>query len=180
MHENKNSFILENNQNETKRETIKKIAGNQNNKKYTNSFIFQTFFILNFNASVLLFNFRFIIIYLIVIFLPIYLPHKIIVRKLNSNDNYISLFVNGKKKLDILNKNFNVTPDKILINGVAQNETGKTVYLNDQQLYNITIIFYSQILSSREMFKDLSSIKEIDFSNFDSSMINDSSYMFRG
>ena len=96
------------------------------------------------------------------------------------NHNYIVLTIKGTGDKDILYKNFNATPGQILINGIPQNYIGKKALSLTQYLNNIIIIFYTQISSTKEMFKDLNSIEEIDLSNFDSSIVNDSTSMFSG
>ena len=180
--ENKTNCLLKNNNiNGIKKGAKGNIGINKLNKKYIDQFNFLSFFIRNTILTLSSYNFRLIIIYKTIFSMNLYLSHNAMIRQLNfDNHNYIALTIKGTGDKDIIYKNFNSTPNQILINGIPQNYTGKkalglTRYLND-----ITIIFNTQISSTKEMFKDLKSIEEIDLSNFDSSIVNDSTSMFSG
>ena len=72
-----------------------------------------------------------------------------------------------------------IIPDEIYING--ENQT-KIKYEYNFQLNNneITLIWYNPLKYTNCMFRDCTTITEIDLSNFDDSQLTQMKYMFRG
>ena len=96
-------------------------------------------------------------------------------RKLNNNASEIKLviqvseFGQGPFDVDILNEEFNIEPDEILINGVIT--TFKKTRKLSNGNYNVTLRFENQIESCDKMFCNQSNIIEVDLSEFDASKV---------
>ena len=72
---------------------------------------------------------------------------------------------------------YDITPDEIYINGVNQSEI-KSEYNFEQNNNEITLIWHNLLRHSTCMFRDCTSITEIDLSNFDDSELIHMHYMF--
>ena len=70
----------------------------------------------------------------------------------------------------VISDDYEVLPDEIRINGINQSEIKKEYYLNDSES-NITLIWYTEITITSNMFKRCSDITEINLSNFDTSNV---------
>ena len=98
--------------------------------------------------------------------------------------NFIVITIKGKGNQFILNNQtingikFNNTPSEIIINGTIQNYTGYMVYDLKNQENIITIKWNYSFTNCNSMFSNLSNIKKIDLSNFDSSKVTNMNYMF--
>ena len=75
--------------------------------------------------------------------------------------------------------NFNQLPDEIIVNGVSK-ETKAKFYDLDQEINNISLIYYDQLKDCSGMFYGLDRIINIDFSEFDGSGLTDIRCMFYG
>ena len=75
---------------------------------------------------------------------------------------------------------FNNTPDKLLINNISQNYTGKYVYNLSNEVNNITLIWKEKFTFSYGMFTHLNNITHIYFTSFDTSLITNMRSMFNG
>ena len=102
-------------------------------------------------------------------------------RKINAIEEII-LTIKGKGEKSILNKNYNYPPDEIEIDG---NRFAFEGVGNNRYVFNLTnsinivkVYYYTSPESFINMFNGLSSITKIDFSNFDSSNVNDMTNMF--
>ena len=94
----------------------------------------------------------------------------------SSNLSEITLTIEGAGKQQILSNSFNILPMKI--EGDC-NLMKNTKYVECQKNENIVKIFFGiQINSSEKMFIDLTNIKSIDLSKFDSSKITNMKEMF--
>ena len=147
-------------------------------------------------------------IYLIIIFIissfSIHLSYenKYINRELDLN-NEITMIIKGTGKQYILSKYSNIIPSEIYINGEKQNTTDIQVNLVEEEniiilkwdspvtdcsylffnLNNITKIDLSKFYSSSitnlyNMFSGCSKLTTIIFDNFDTSLVEDMSFMF--
>ena len=70
-----------------------------------------------------------------------------------------------------------ISPDEIYINGENQSEI-KNIYNFENNNNEITLIWYNPLNNTSCMFKDCTSITEIDLSNFDDSQLIKMQYMF--
>ena len=102
-------------------------------------------------------------------------------RKINSIEEII-LTIDGTGEKSILNKNYNYPPDEIEIDGnrfTFEGEGDNRYVFNLTNSTNIVKVYYNTSPESfNNMFNGLSSITKIDFSNFDSSNLNDMTKMF--
>ena len=89
----------------------------------------------------------------------------------------INLKINKIGYSDIYNPNFIYNPDIIIINGVIQNNITNNYYFNEPN-NNIKLIWNNPINTSSFMFEKCLYISEINFSNFDTSLITSMNYMF--
>ena len=127
---------------------------------------------------------RYLIIILIIIYLPIYSNKKLKeLRKLNIITK-ISIIVNGTGNQSIINGEgfsnhyFNDNPSEIFINDKLQNYNGNVAYnLNDSQ-NNITMIWDHLLTNCDLMFYSLYNITKIEFINFDTSKVTSMYGMF--
>ena len=91
--------------------------------------------------------------------------------------NEIILTIKGPGGKLILNNGYNYHPFEIEINGEKISYKSNSVDLPDET--NIVKLYYNSSLNTfKEMFKGLSDITKIDFSNFDTSNVKDMSKMF--
>ena len=115
---------------------------------------------------------------------------KIAKLKLNLNSE-ITLTINGNETQQILcNRTFYVRdvgfvqftniPDEIYVNNIYQNKTDFYVYNLENEINNITMIWYSQLEHCNCMFMDLTNIIRIDLSKFDTSKVTQMYNMFHG
>ena len=100
-------------------------------------------------------------------------------RNLNS-DSEINLTIKGTGNQRILNEKFNQMPNQIYINGQLQNYSSYQVMNLEKEENNITLKWNYQLENCKEMFCHLSNIIKIDFSNFDSSCVNNMKKIFEG
>ena len=105
------------------------------------------------------------------------------IRKINYNNNYITLKINEIGNITIYNKR-NLCkdeaapiPDKIYINEINQSEI-KSFYFFNQTNNEIKLVWKNIINSTACMFSGCNKINEIDLSNFDTSLVTDMKYMF--
>ena len=109
----------------------------------------------------------------IIIFLLFLLPEKI-------TNSEIHLVIEGSGNQQVINQNFNPTPDEVLVNGNSITPC-KTCDLPSNSINNVTLKFNSQIITTCEnMFMGLTNIIEIDLSNFDASHSLSMYNMFNG
>ena len=101
-------------------------------------------------------------------------------RELMSNSSFITLRLN--KSSYFLSGSFESMPDRVYIDEVEQERsTWESKFININNLHQKIKLEWSNPLSStKQMFMDLLQIIEVDFSEFDSSLVTDTSYMFRG
>ena len=107
----------------------------------------------------------------------------ILIRFSSNNYNQISIKIIGKGKQKILSDYYNgKLPYKIIINeniyNIYYDITNNSVYNLSQQENNITMIWNGTLTNINSMFLELSNLKEIDFSKFNSSNIVDMEYLF--
>ena len=74
-----------------------------------------------------------------------------------------------------------ILPDKIYINDKEANEIKKQYYFDNSgdKINNFTLIWNEEISSIAYMFYGCQNIIEIDFSNFNTSLVKDMSFIFR-
>jgi surface protein len=75
---------------------------------------------------------------------------------------------------------FDYEPNEIYVNNILQENknNNKKVYNLNDGINNITIIFNTKLLYLTGMFANLHNIKEIDFSNCDTSLVTNMEYTF--
>ena len=125
-----------------------------------------------------------ILMHIIILFLSINSINNIILKQLNY-DNIIKLTIKGSGDQPIISNDYNYfksDPDKILINEIQQDQTkiGKIAYDLTGETNNITLIWDNQIDYCSYMFQGLTNIIEIDFSDFNSSIVTQAAFMFNG
>ena len=101
-------------------------------------------------------------------------------KELISNSNEIILRLNSSNYF--INKDFEPMPSKVYIDNIEQ-ESSKwnTKKITINNIYSkIKLEWNSPLQSCSKMFMDLTEILEIDLSGFDSSLVTDTSYMFKG
>ena len=111
--------------------------------------------------------------------LKIFLMLTMIEASINSE---IHLVIQGSGEQQLLGDyyfTYKIKPSEVLVNGVKNDSCSKTCYLEGDR-NNITLKFDTQIESCNSMFSGLTSIIEIDLSNFDASKVRDMGYMFNG
>ena len=89
----------------------------------------------------------------------------------------ITLVINGKGKQKVISDSFNPIPSEIIGSDIEQCINKRECVLKSDT-NKVTIIFDSLIISCNHMFSGLSSITEIDLSNFDTSSVTDMAFMF--
>ena len=77
----------------------------------------------------------------------------------------------------IIYESFQPLPDKILINGQEINQTAHKIEINEEGSI-IELIWNNPLSNCHAMFKDMSNILEINFTDFDTSKVTDMSEMF--
>ena len=77
----------------------------------------------------------------------------------------------------IINESFQPLPDKILINGQEINQIAHKIEINEEGSI-IELIWNNPLSNCHAMFKDMSNILEINFTDFDTSKVTDMSEMF--
>ena len=114
----------------------------------------------------------FILLYISILFQPIYLSS-------------ISMSIKGpgnQKIIDIENGNFKYTPNEIYINGILQNYQDIYVYNLNDEIYNIIINWSEDIFvtSTYRMFYNLNNLISIDILDFNYPSLTDTRNMFEG
>ena len=142
---------------------IKKVKKRQNIDKFVeNKYL---------NVKIFFHIFTFILINL---FLPLSLSYK--TRKLDFT-SIVNMFIKESGNIMILSKNFQTSPDQILINSKAIDP--KTISHEFETPNNIIqLIWENQLVDCSYMFSECSNIISLDFSNFDSSKCVDMTKMF--
>ena len=82
----------------------------------------------------------------------------------------------GVGNAKILNEDFSPLPNEIYVGGVKIEEVSISLNLNGQN--TVKLCYETMLTSLKGMFKDLNQIKEIDLSKFDTSNVQDMSFMF--
>ena len=134
--------------------------------------------------KILLAHSSLILMSVFILFLSINSSNNIIISQLNF-DNIIKLTIKGSGNQQIISNDYNpynAIPNKILINEIEQDQTkiGKIAYDLTGETNNITLIWDNQITYCSYMFQNLTNIIEIDFSNFNSSIVTETALMFKG
>ena len=94
-----------------------------------------------------------------------------------STSSNISLVIEGRGiEENIISDLFNIIPSKVFVNGKDKGACKKCKLENG--LNNVSIIFDNEINTCAYMFSDLNNIKEIDLSNFNTSLVINMSSMF--
>ena len=94
-----------------------------------------------------------------------------------STSSNISLVIEGQGiEQNIISDSFNIIPSKVFVNGKDKGACKKCKLVNG--LNNVSIIFDNEINTCAYMFSDLNNIKEIDLSNFNTSLVINMSSMF--
>ena len=141
-------------------------------KKYKKSLMNKSYKIKNIEQQ----STKLLLIFILV-FLPIFLNKEIKVRKLIfTYDIKITINKSGNQK--ILSDTFENSPNSISINGQSQYEIKKEYNLESET--NTIIMKWNDLENCNEMFKDLSNIDSIEFSNFESANILQMASMFYG
>jgi len=100
------------------------------------------------------------------------------IRKLNDYYSEIHLVVQGNGTQKILSDYYRgLNPSEVYVNGVKDASCRKSCNLYGN-LNNITLRFENQIGSCKYMFKSVTSIIEVDLSNFDASKVKSMESMF--
>ena len=97
---------------------------------------------------------------------------------LGQGDQYI--LNNQNFTMESIEYSFDQIPDMILINGEPQNYRGNMVYNLGKEVNIITMKFNNLLKSCNLMFFNLTNIKKIDLSKFDSSKVSQMAGMFYG
>jgi len=125
-------------------------------------------------------NFNFLLLNLILSFLPIYLSTFPKLRSLSSNQSKIIIDYIGEGNPKVINDDFGDKPDIIYFNG--SNFTIDSI--KSLQLGNGTnefiLIWNHKLTDCSKMFKDSDNISKIDFSDFDTSEVTDMSEILNG
>ena len=99
-------------------------------------------------------------------------------RFLLNYDSEIRLIIQGYGNQSLINKEFNIEPYEVIVNGASKGNSCKKICKLENILNNVTLKFNQSINSCANMFKDLINIKEIDLSKFDFSKVINMSSMF--
>ena len=124
-------------------------------------------------------------IYFIILYLIIFLSKEKKLQKINYASE-ITIEIKGKGNQLILSNyssvcgsSFKHLPDKILVNGILQNdEIDKYAYDLINEVNNITLIWNDELTDCNSMFSDLSNIIRVDLSKFNSSKVKEMKCMF--
>ena len=95
-------------------------------------------------------------------------------------DSQIKMTIIGKGTKNILSNSYLINPSDVLVNEVSKRNSCTKACQLDEDFNNVTLIFNDEINTWENMFNDLTSIKEIDLSKFDSSKITTMYRMFNG
>ena len=110
------------------------------------------------------FNLSFIIIFLILL--------------INSKEQLeISLVINGNGTQNLIYEDFYLDPSEVFVNGELNSSCKKSCYF-ENGINNVTIKFDRKIESCYQMFESITSIKEIDLSQLDFSLVKNMELMF--
>ena len=169
----KYSIIVDNEKNMEKKTNIiiKNIflIRNKNHRTKINSKEIQIYKINSFINSI----FKFIIIFIL-------FPFVLLENKKTRNLDYrtsISLYNYEDGEIYILSPDFENLPDEIKINDQTKSPVSNFYEFSSTNV-KIQLIWYSEIRNCSSMFSKCTSIKKIDFSDFDSSNVIDMSKMF--
>ena len=96
----------------------------------------------------------------------------------------IYLKIEGTGNIPIFSSNFFINkniPDEIYINNISQTQKNREYNFNDayNNINNVTLIWNKMLDTTYYMFDGCNKIIEIDFSEFDTSLVTKMSYMFR-
>ena len=128
----------------------------------------------NIKEIIILLNFL-IIIYLI---LPIFSENIFYQKRELNSYSEIILKINFYGNIEIINQQFYKKPDEVYVNNQSSYWIDNNKVNLNQQENLIKIIWNTQLNSSENMFANLSSIKEVDLSDFDFSQISSMKNMF--
>ena len=92
-------------------------------------------------------------------------------------ESEINLVIEGSGSKNFVNEEYYLAPSQVIINATKTLVNVKKSDL-DGDLNNITLKFGGEINSCLNMFKGLTSIKEIDLSKLDTSLVTDMTLMF--
>ena len=95
-------------------------------------------------------------------------------------DSQIKMTIIGKGTKNILSNSYLINPSDVLVNEVSKRNSCTKACQLDEDFNNVTLIFNDEIDTWENMFNNLTSIKEIDLSKFDSSKITTMYRMFNG
>ena len=117
-------------------------------------------------------------LFIIIIIPQIYLSRKKfnLLRKINQKTEIIITLI-GSGTQQILGESFTPSPDKILIEGI-ENQNNREVNLLNNKETNISLIWDFQLKSCFGMFSTIKNLKNIYFIDFDTSLVNNMSLMF--
>ena len=90
-------------------------------------------------------------------------------RNIYNFNSVINILIKGNRTLNFINNKFKPVPNKVLFNGI-----------NNNNINNISLIFEEKIISCKSMFKNVVNIIEIDLSKFDFSEVKNMENMFSG
>jgi len=116
-------------------------------------------------------------IYTQFIFFIINIIHLSYVKSNEKSEIKLIIICQGKRELNFLNNLFYKEPSDVIINEISKPSCKKSCELVEG-LNNITIKFNNFIESCENMFQEITSIIEIDLSNFDSSRVTSMHRMF--
>ena len=101
----------------------------------------------------------------------------IILFSFTSEQNEISLTIEGTGQLNFINEAFNLCPYEVYVNYDKKDNSFKS-YDFEKSLNNVKIKFNNKIGTCQSMFEGLLNIIEIDLSNFDASEVTSMASMF--
>ena len=128
---------------------------------------------------------QYLLIYLLVLInLVLFVASKMIYQYNNKRlcfSNEIKIKILGKGNQQILHTYFKSTPTKIYVNEEESSINDQNQITNLEQEENIIIISWDyKLTEGDEMFSDISTLTEVDFSDFDASELTSISCMFYG
>ena len=91
----------------------------------------------------------------------------------------INLTIKGNGLQQILNEDYYLEPDNVIVNGENRNDCKKSCELTEN-INNITLIFNDDITTCENMFYGSKNIEKIDLSNFNTEKVTSMKYMFNG
>ena len=129
-------------------------------------------------------NFKiYLIIIILMLFLPILAKDKIPLKRKLNFENEITITIKGNGKQFIVYEWGPTTPNRIYINGALQSTTARYINIEEGDENTETIVkmeWDSPLTSCSSLFSFLSNIISIDLSKFDSSSVKDMGSAFRG